>query len=82
MSEEVSVFSEQTTDWSEMDVADLVGTELEWSTITCSTRSARTKQKVCLFCAKSYTGGPIHIREHLDPNVKPRHVTFALQASC
>ncbi len=67
-------------DWSEMEVKDLNGTELEWSTIAIETRPYGIKQKRCLFCDKLYTGGPSHIREHLDASVKHRHVSSHLIA--
>ncbi len=61
-------------DWSEKPVSDLVGTELEWSTITPSTRCAGSKMKNCLFCGYAFTGGPNHIRQHLDASIRPRNV--------
>ncbi len=66
---------ESAEDLSLKFVADLVGTDLEWSTITVDTRNSRQKQKCCLFCGVSYAGGPLHIRAHLDGNIKPRHVS-------
>ena len=72
---EVAAQTGPAVDWSDMPVSELVGTELEWSAISCDTRSARSKNKRCLFCCKMYTGGPVHIREHLDGEIKPRHVS-------
>ena len=72
-----------TIDWSEMPVASLVGTELEWSTISPASRGSKWKQKICVLCTKSYTGGPAHIRQHLDGNIKPRNVSVpCLSFSC
>ncbi len=64
-------------DWSSLRIGELVGTELEWSTIAAETRSARQNIKPELFVLrpKSYTGGLVHIREHLDGSIKPRHVS-------
>lgn len=59
--------------WGEKLVTDLVGTELEWSTITFATR--KMKFKVCTFCRATFTGGPNHIREHIDGRITPRHVS-------
>ena len=63
-------------DWSSQCVSDLVGTEVEWSTITADTRlTGGRKKKTCLFCGHEYTGGPHDIRQHLDAGIKPRHVS-------
>ncbi len=42
-------------EWSELSVPELVGTELEWSTITQSSRATLVKMKQCLFCGYNYT---------------------------
>ncbi len=68
-------------DWSEQSVDSLKGTELEWSTITAASRSNRAKLKCCLFCGRCYAGGPVHIREHLDGSIRPRHVSAPLIVS-
>ncbi len=65
--------SAASVDWSDMPVADLVGTELEWSTICIESR--KTKQHRCLFCGRCFAGGPAQIRDHLDEQIKPRHVS-------
>ena len=59
------------TDLSEMAVANLQGTELEWSTISADQRTGG-KKKACMFCGFCYLGGPSHnvIRNHLDPSEK------------
>jgi hypothetical protein len=51
---------------------------VEWSTITEATRGQGTKKKTCFFCDYEYAGGPAHIRTHLDPTIKPRHVSSPL----
>jgi hypothetical protein len=68
-------------DWSEQPVDILKGTELEWSTITAASRANRAKLKCCLFCGRSYAGGAVHIREHLDGSIRPRHVSAPLIVS-
>ena len=60
-------------DWGLKPVTELVGTELEWSTITFASR--KLKRKVCSFCSATFTGGPNHIREHIDARITPRHVS-------
>jgi hypothetical protein len=59
-------------DWSRMSIADLHGTELEWSTVLAETR--KMKRKTCLFCKCSYIGGPFRVRQHLDRAMKKREV--------
>ena len=67
-------------DWSVLPVEDLVGTEVEWSSISPGTRAAGGKVKACLFCGYQYTGGPNHIRQHLDGTIHPRNVSAFLCA--
>lgn len=67
-------------DWSDLPVADLRGTELEWSTIVQEDRFKNAKKKTCILCGHQYTGGPNIIREHMDANIKPRHVTMLCHA--
>ena len=61
--------------------ASLKGTHLEWSSIagvgaymngTRSFAKMHHAKKMCLFCRKEYTGGPVHIRNHLDAKMVPR----------
>jgi hypothetical protein len=63
---------EQGPDWAELPIADLHGSELEWSTVMIETR--KMKKNVCLFCKHSYTGGPYKVRQHLDKALKNREV--------
>lgn len=60
-------------DQSTRPCAELIGTELEWSTIRSDDKH-NVKSKACVFCGLKYAGGPAHIRQHLDKSVKPRHV--------
>ena len=62
-------------------IASLKGTHLEWSSIarvaaymngTRSFGKMGSAKKMCLFCRKEYTGGPVHIRNHLDTTLWPR----------
>ena len=62
-------------------IASLKGTRLEWSSIagvgaymngTRSFGKMGNATKMCLFCRKEYTGGPIHIRNRLDKKIIPR----------
>jgi len=59
-------------------VDELQGSALEWSTVVEADGRAknRGKDKLCMLCGKTYSGGPDKIRIHiLDPTVKPREVT-------
>jgi hypothetical protein len=63
--------------WGEEPIDTLTGTKLEWSTILEAQGRAKmrkAKAKECVFCGKSYAGGPDAIRTHLDINIKPRGV--------
>ncbi len=64
-------------DWSLKPVSELVGTEVEWSSITADSRlTGGHKMKVCIFCGYRYTGGPNHIRQHLDASIRPRNASM------
>jgi len=58
-------------------VDELQGSALEWSTVVEADGRAknRGKDKLCMLCGKTYSGGPDKIRIHMDPTVKPREVT-------
>ena len=73
--------AEEKTDWSLRPVDDLCGTELEWSTIGSERRFKSRVKKDCLFCGHRYIGGPHAIREHMDANLKPRHVSTPLASA-
>ena len=60
-------------DDSQLPVGALDGTRLEWSTIEAEHRGSTTR-KPCDLCGHEYTGGPKHIRTHLDKSLKPRDV--------
>ena len=57
-------------------LCELVGYDLEWSTIVPEQRVARTNAKQCLFCGHHFNGGPNVIRQHLDKQAKPRNVNL------
>ena len=48
-------------DTSRTPIAELIGTQLEWSTVVAADRVNRKgshSTKACLFCDLKYTGGP------------------------
>ena len=61
--------------WNNRSIDGLEGTELEWSTINEGDgKEKNSKRKLCYLCRFAYSGGPLAIRTHLDPTIKPRQV--------
>jgi len=61
--------------WNNRSIDGLEGTELEWSTINEGDgKEKNSKRKLCYLCLFTYSGGPLAIRTHLDPTIKPRQV--------
>ena len=64
-------------DTSRTPIVELIGSQLEWSTVVAPDRVNRKgshSTKACVFCDFKYTGGPVFIRQHLDKNITPRHI--------
>ena len=61
--------------WNNRSIDGLEGTELEWSTTNEGDgKEKNSKRKLCYLCLFTYSGGPLAIRTHLDPTIKPRQV--------
>ena len=54
--------------WNTRDIEELGGNALQWSTVVEShAKKHNTKSDMqCVFCGKTYAGGPKNIENHLD----------------
>jgi hypothetical protein len=56
---------EEEVDLSRRPVGDLKGTEVEYSCITSATRQGSNKERECVFCSRTFVGGPATVRNHI-----------------
>ena len=58
--------------WNTRDIEELSGNALQWSTVAEShAKKHNTKSdKPCVFCGKTYGGGPQDIEIHLESGLK------------
>ena len=58
--------------WNTRDIEELSGNALQWSTVVEShAKKHNTKSdKPCVFCGKTYGGGPQDIEIHLESGLK------------